>query len=358
MTSTPSATSARLADASDDEDYFSAEEDVAPPAKGGFDSDAVFEAPATSSASAAPGLDAAFERVFDDAENDSESEEEDSRVRDVFAPDVGTEIGREQAADDGDKMDSHKAMNEELNRPTNDSETSDSEESAAEQPAGADDDESPEQIEEILSPAETQRLLAESLALKEQGNSHFARGEFDEAMASYEKALEVCPKTCKEERAVYHANAAACLMKLEKWKEAVKACDRGGLSYVLHNLSLAHSSGSRTFPTALADNPLYTKALHRRAQCLEKQNTAASLEKALEDYRALLTREPSNRTYSALVSTLPKRIAEVQAKERDEMLGKLKELGNGLLGRFGLSTDNFQFVKDPATGSYSVNFTR
>jgi hypothetical protein len=39
-----------------------------------------------------------------------------------------------------------------------------------------------------------------------------------------------------------------------------------------------------------------------------------------------------------------------------EMLGKLKELGNGLLGRFGLSLDNFNAEKDPATGGYSIKF--
>ena len=39
-------------------------------------------------------------------------------------------------------------------------------------------------------------------------------------------------------------------------------------------------------------------------------------------------------------------------------LGKLKELGNQFLGMFGLSTDNFQMTKDPATGATSMNFTK
>ena len=43
---------------------------------------------------------------------------------------------------------------------------------------------------------------------------------------------------------------------------------------------------------------------------------------------------------------------------QDEMLGKLKELGNSLLGKFGMSLDNFKAVKDPATGSYSISFQR
>lgn len=38
--------------------------------------------------------------------------------------------------------------------------------------------------------------------------------------------------------------------------------------------------------------------------------------------------------------------------------GKLKDLGNSLLGKFGMSLDNFKTQKDPATGSYSINFSQ
>lgn len=37
------------------------------------------------------------------------------------------------------------------------------------------------------------------------------------------------------------------------------------------------------------------------------------------------------------------------------MLGKLKDLGNSLLGKFGLSTDMFKFDEQPG-GGYNMRF--
>jgi hypothetical protein len=40
------------------------------------------------------------------------------------------------------------------------------------------------------------------------------------------------------------------------------------------------------------------------------------------------------------------------------LAAKLKDLGNSVLGRFGMSVDNFKAVKDPNTGSYSIQFQK
>ena len=58
----------------------------------------------------------------------------------------------------------------------------------------------------------------------------------------------------------------------------------------------------------------------------------------------------------AALSDLPPRIAVAKEAEMGEMMDKLKELGNGILKPFGLSTDNFKMVKDEKTGGYSMNF--
>lgn len=79
---------------------------------------------------------------------------------------------------------------------------------------------------------------------------------------------------------------------------------------------------------------------------------------------------------------LPAQIEEKKATETKEMMDKLKGLGNTFLGmsskiptyfslfclfnllcrivvgKFGMSTDNFQFVKNEETGGYSMNFSQ
>jgi len=59
---------------------------------------------------------------------------------------------------------------------------------------------------------------------------------------------------------------------------------------------------------------------------------------------------------SKALATLGPRVEEVKTKEMGEMMGKLKQLGNGILKPFGLSTDNFNMVKDEKTGGYSLSF--
>ena len=50
----------------------------------------------------------------------------------------------------------------------------------------------------------------------------------------------------------------------------------------------------------------------------------------------------------------------VEAKREEmkaEMIGKLKDLGNSILGNFGLSTDNFKAEKDETTAR-SIQFVQ
>jgi len=42
-------------------------------------------------------------------------------------------------------------------------------------------------------------------------------------------------------------------------------------------------------------------------------------------------------------------------KMKDEALGKLKDLGNSILGNFGMSLDSFKMTQDPGSGSWNIS---
>lgn len=111
---------------------------------------------------------------------------------------------------------------------------------------------------------------------------------------------------------------------------------------------------------ALILDPNYTKALLRRAQANEKIGTSTALTESLEDYKKLKQSTSDSytlRTCQQAESQLPNKIKKKMEEEKEEMMGKLKDLGNTLLGKFGLSTDNFQLQQDPTgSGGYSMNF--
>ncbi|PFH54656.1 hypothetical protein AMATHDRAFT_202 [Amanita thiersii Skay4041] len=195
--------------------------------------------------------------------------------------------------------------------------------------------------------------------LKSEGNQFFHAANWSQALASYHSALSTLPprsqsstpsdinsddqpqselqQQCATARAILYANIAACHLKL------------------------------------------YVKALQRRAFSNEALNTWSSLSAAQQDYETLLTLLPESDTrsqdISATLNKLKPRLEAAQKRETTEMLDKLKGVGNSILGsnsvyslfdatfdgtftgRFGLSTDNFQFVPN-GQGGYSVNFTQ
>ncbi|KAF8203084.1 hypothetical protein BJ912DRAFT_1028781 [Pholiota molesta] len=150
-------------------------------------------------------------------------------------------------------------------------------------------------------------------------------------------ALSAADKKTARLRAVLHANVGACFVKLGDHKEAVQACSQ-----------------------AILDDPAYVKARERRAASNEIIGTWTSLTSAQEDYNALLqlhTTPAQQAEVRRKLQLLKPSLEAAQKRETDEMLGKLKGLGNSILGNFGLSTDNFKFEPNGA-GGYSLNFTR
>ncbi len=74
------------------------------------------------------------------------------------------------------------------------------------------------------------------------------------------------------------------------------------------------------------------------------------------DYEDILEEFPGNATAKAGLARIKAEQTAKEEKLKEEMMGKLKDMGNSLLGHFGLSVDNFKFDKDPKTGGYNINF--
>lgn len=109
---------------------------------------------------------------------------------------------------------------------------------------------------------------------------------------------------------------------------------------------------------------LRSKALLRRGRARSELGGWANLSGAEEDYNSLQALPKGTLASADLqfvakqLKQLPDRTKKAKDAEMAEMMSKLKELGNGILRPFGISTDNFQMVKDEKTGGYSMNFNQ
>ncbi|KAI7589808.1 hypothetical protein KC346_g16713, partial [Hortaea werneckii] len=248
---------------------------------------------------------------------------------------------------------------------------------------------------ERFPPEEESSLLAESNSLKGSGNQQFGHGNFSEAISTYDRALASLPNYLDYEIAVLRSNIAACHLKLEEWREGVESCEKGignlerleklpwvakkkdgrdeegggegdggevgeeagQVEEVDEDLSARieklHLSG-RTLDEI---RRLQIKLLTRRARARTSLGGWSALQGAEEDYTLLLTPRMAKflsatdrRQIQDSARKLQPRLNEAKEREVAEMMGKLKGLGNSMLKPFGLSTENFQFVKDERTG--------
>ena len=82
------------------------------------------------------------------------------------------------------------------------------------------------------------------------------------------------------------------------------------------------------------------------------------LDDALADLDKVLELSPDAYSYIQKRKELAKKIDERNEKLKEEMIGKLKDVGNKILGKFGMSLDNFKMVPDPNTGGYNIKFEK
>ncbi|KAJ6024091.1 hypothetical protein N7540_004888 [Penicillium herquei] len=265
---------------------------------------------------------------------------------------------------------------------------------------GDDENSDDEVFHDARFPAEEEAsLLKESQEIKNEANKLYSAGCYDQAISSYDRALASCPNYLDYDVAVLRCNISACYLKLEDWKSAIDTATMS-LERLEKIIPTESSKGkdrtdnkdSKPANSTTKDNDavveisgddaeaeekelqrlkeldetrtnvlrIRAKALMRRAKGKSRSGGWANLQGAEEDYQVLSGMDnlppEDRRIVQRALRELPDRIKEARDNEMGEMMSKMKDLGNGILKPFGLSTDNFKFVQDPKTGGYSMNF--
>lgn len=170
-----------------------------------------------------------------------------------------------------------------------------------------------------------------SVAKKAKGNEYFAAKEYENAIDCYSEAIEYAPvtKDFDKQRAVFYSNRAACHCELKNFEPAVADAT-----------------------SAIELDPTYVKAYIRRIKANESLD---KLDECLADMDAVLKLEPNQPKFRLERNEMEQRVKEKHEKLKAEMIGTMKDLGNKVLGLFGMSVDNFKVEQDPVTGSYSLS---
>lgn len=175
---------------------------------------------------------------------------------------------------------------------------------------------------------EERRSIAEEYKFK--GNDAFRVGDYEMSIEKYTEGLRICPLQYTQQRSILYCNRSASKMKLQNYDKAIKDCTK-----------------------AIELDDKYLKAYLRRAQSYEVKE---KYDESLADFKKVLELDPSNKEALKAVDRLPPLIEQKNEQLKNEMLGKLKDLGNMILKPFGLSTSNFQMEQDPETKGYKINF--
>ncbi|KAN0083794.1 hypothetical protein V8E54_002882 [Elaphomyces granulatus] len=258
--------------------------------------------------------------------------------------------------------------------------------------SGDSDSEAEDIFHDARFPADEEaKLLSESHAQKAEANALFASACYSDAISTYDHALASCPNYLDYEIAVLRSNIAACYLKLEDWKtamdtatacieslnrclpastrpDAVEARQTDAQAAAVVELSGQDEEAEQKELERLEQDDkrkedigrIRAKALRRRARARVELAGWANLQGAEDDYKELAAMDnlsPQDKeVVQKALEELPRKIQDARENEMGEMMGKLKDLGNGILKPFGLSTDNFKFIKDDNTGGYSMQY--
>ena len=170
--------------------------------------------------------------------------------------------------------------------------------------------------------------ITKALEYKMKGNEMFKWKEYIEALDYYNQAIWYWPDSEQKQLSVFYNNKGIVFIQLEKDDEALK-----------------------WFEESLKYNEDYLKPRFQRMKILKKKEDYTA---AIEDAKFILQKDSNFGSIQYELKHLEKLEKEKMEKMKDEVLGNLKNLGNSILGKFGMSLDNFKLNQNP-DGTYNIN---
>ena len=187
--------------------------------------------------------------------------------------------------------------------------------------------------EQKIELSEEQKKDIEEKIINERKNAGdlYKNKEYVQALNIYSLLLNDAKRAdLKQQCCILNCNKGICFNKLFEFDKALDS-----------------------FREALKYNKDYSKALCNKMLLLNKKEEYLE---AYEDFKRLKTLDYNLwENYRNMENELAYK-AEIQKKKMtDEMLGKLKDVGNTILGKFGLSLNNFQMTPN-GQGGYSIQY--
>lgn len=142
-----------------------------------------------------------------------------------------------------------------------------------------------------------QPVIDEAVEYKEQGNAAFKNGEWEPAIDAYTKAIKCGQK--HKQLATFYKNRAAAYLKLEKYEQAIKDCDK-----------------------SLELEPNEPKALYRRAQAAEQ---LGKFEDAYRDAVIVYNSDKKDKSMQQYLERLHA-IVQRRAEENAQTSNKVKKM--------------------------------
>ena len=197
----------------------------------------------------------------------------------------------------------------------------------------SDNDEEEVEKEQKIELSEEEKKDIEEKIINERKNAGdlYKNKEYIQALNIYSLLLKDAIRAdLKEQCCILNCNKGICFNKLYEYDKALNS-----------------------FKEALKYNKDYSKALCNKMLLLNKKEEYLE---AYEDFKRLKTLDYNLwENYRNMENGLAYK-AEIQKKKMtDEMLGKLKDVGNTILGKFGLSLNNFQMTPN-GQGGYSIQY--